>query len=256
MWGRYPLEIHGCTEAVLVAMQTWDYQGMTFIPHLNLFEFIPETDSVRSWQDPTYQPKTLLLDELVPGNYELVITSFNGGPFIRYRLGHLVRITALRNETLGIDIPQMVFLSRVDDQIDIAGFTRLTEKVIWQAIENSGCDYVDWVARRETAVDTSSLHLYIEPGRKGADAGRVAAEVHRQLSSLDKGYADLEAFTGLNPLRVTLLPRGAFAHYRAEREAAGVDMAGLKPPHINPTEATLDILTSAPAIETKVLVKT
>ena len=47
MWGRYPLDFHGCTEAVLIAMQTWDYQGMTFIPHLNFFEFIPEEESIK-----------------------------------------------------------------------------------------------------------------------------------------------------------------------------------------------------------------
>jgi hypothetical protein len=83
MWGRYPLNFHGCTEAVLIAMQTWDYQDMTFIPHLNFFEFIPEEESIRSWQDPAYKPRTYLMDEIKPGNYELVITSFHGGPFVR-----------------------------------------------------------------------------------------------------------------------------------------------------------------------------
>ena len=56
MWGRYPLDFHGCTEAVLIAMQTWDYQGMSFVPNLNFFEFIPEEESIKSWQDPTYKP--------------------------------------------------------------------------------------------------------------------------------------------------------------------------------------------------------
>ena len=161
MWGRYPLDFHGCTEAPLIAMQTWDYQGLTFIPNLNFFEFIPEKDSIRSRENHSYQPKTLLIDELQPGNYELVVTSFHGGPFIRYRLGHLVQITSLRNEELGIDIPQMVFLTRVDDQIDIAGFTRLSEKAIWQAIENSGVSYVDWMARKEVQ-DKPVLNIYLE----------------------------------------------------------------------------------------------
>jgi len=48
MWGVRPLEFHGCTEAVLIAMQTWDHQGMTFIPNLNLYEFITEEDSIKS----------------------------------------------------------------------------------------------------------------------------------------------------------------------------------------------------------------
>ena len=59
MWGRYPLNIYACTEASLVATQTWDYEGMTFLPHLNFLEFISEKDSLKSKEDPSYQPKTI-----------------------------------------------------------------------------------------------------------------------------------------------------------------------------------------------------
>ena len=242
MWGRYPLDFHGCTEGLMIAMQTWDYQGMTFIPHLNFFEFIPEEESIKSWQDPAYQPSTLLLDEVKPGNYELVITSFHGGPFIRYRLGHLIKITSLRNEQLNIDIPQMVFISRIDDQIDIAGFTRLSEKVIWQAIENTGLAYEDWTARKEVK-DKPVLHLYIEPKENGyVPAKQVADAVHDELKKLDTPYADLESFTGLRPLEVTLLPENAFQLYKLRQQAAGAELAHLKPPHLNPSEATIDFL--------------
>ena len=241
-WGREPLEFHGSTEAILIAMQTWDYQSMTFIPHLNFFEFIPEEESIRSREDPTYQPSTLLLDEIKPGTYELVITSLHGGPFIRYRLGHLVKITALRNEQLNIDIPQMVFLSRVDDQIDIAGFTRLSEKVIWQAIENTGLDYKDWTARKEVK-DEPVLNLYIELEENGyVTAEEVAAAVHEELQKLDTPYVELGSFTGLRPLEVTLLPRDAFQLYKLRQQAAGADLSQLKPPHINPSDSTIDFL--------------
>jgi hypothetical protein len=242
MWGRYPLDFHGCTEAVLIAMQTWDHQGMTFIPHLNFFEFIPEEETVKSREDPTYQPKTLLLDEVKPGNYELVITSFHGGPFIRYRLGHLIKITSLRNEQLNIDIPQMVFLARIDDQIDIAGFTRLSEKVIWQAIENTGLAYEDWTARKEVK-DKPVLHLYIEPKENGyVTSEQVAASLHEELKKLDTPYAELEAFTGLRPLEVTILPENAFKLYKLRQQAAGAELAHLKPPHINPSDEMVDFL--------------
>jgi len=30
MWGRYPLDFHGCTEAPLIAMQTWDFPRYDF----------------------------------------------------------------------------------------------------------------------------------------------------------------------------------------------------------------------------------
>jgi len=241
VWGKYPLEFHGCTEAVLIAMQTWDRQGMTFIPHLNFFEFIPEDESIKSRENATYQPSTLLMDEVKPGNYELVITSFHGGPFIRYRLGHLIKITSLRNEQLNIDIPQMVFLSRVDDQIDIAGFTRLSEKIIWQAIENTGLAYNDWTVRKEVK-EKPVLHLYIELQADGATAEQVGTSIHAELKKLDTPYAELESFTGLRPLEVTLLPRDAFQLYTLRQQARGADLTQLKPPHINPPDATIDFL--------------
>ena len=242
MWGRYPLDFHGCTEAILIAMQTWDHQDMTFIPHLNFFEFIPEEESIKSWQDPTYQPSPLLLNEVKPGNYELVITSFHGGPFIRYRPGHLIKITSLRNEQLNIDIPQMVFLSRIDDQIDIAGFTRLSEKVIWQAIENTGIAYEGWTARKEVK-DKPLLHLYVELKENGTVAAeQVADAVHGELKRLDPPYADLESFTGLRPLEVTLLPENTFHLYRLRQQAAGAELAHLKPPHLNPSDDTVNFL--------------
>ena len=247
MWGRYPLDFHGCTEAPLIAMQTWDYQGMTFIPQLNFFEFIPEKDSIKSRENPSYQPSTLLLDEIQPGNYELVVTSFHGGPFVRYRLGHLVKITELRNERLNIDIPQMTFLTRVDDQIDIAGFTRLSEKAIWQAIENAGLTYEGWTARKESN-GIPALHLYIELKDNGrATLQQMTDRIHEELKKLDTPYAELESFTGLRPLVVTQLPKNAFQLYKQRQQAIGADMTQLKPAHINPVDETVAFLV-APTI--------
>jgi len=247
MWGRYPLDFHGCTEAIMIATQTWDYKGMTFIPHLNFFEFIPEDEALKSRQDPTYKPHTLLLDEVVPGNYEIVITSFHGGPFVRYKLGHLVKITALRNENLGIDIPQMEFLTRIDDQIDIAGFTRLSEKTIWQAIENSGISYVNWIARKEVT-DKPVLNLYVE--LKNTDhitSQEISQLIHEEIKKLDKPYAELESFTNLRPLKVTLLAKESFRAFKLRQQLNGAELEHLSPSHINPSDETLDFLLDSTA---------
>ena len=242
MWGRYPLDFHGCTEAPIIAMQTWDYEGMTFVPHLNLLEFIPEKESIKARNNPSYRPSTLLIDELKPGNYELVITSFHGGPFVRYKVGHLVKITALRNEKLNIDIPQMTFLTRVDDQIDIAGFTRLSEKAIWQAIENAGLAYEGWTARKESN-GVPALHLYIElKNNDNATQQQITARIHEELKKLDTSYAELESITGLSPMVVTQLPPGTFHLYKQRQQELGADLTQLKPPHINPSEETVEFL--------------
>ena len=142
----------------------------------------------------------------------------------------------------------MLFLSRVDDQIDIAGFTRLSEKVIWQAIENSGLAYKDWIAYKEISQDCPRLRLCIEPSQENGDSTeKIAAAIHEELKKLDAPYAELESFTGLRPLEVTLLPRGAFKLYKMKQQAAGAELAHLKPPHINPSPAIIEYLVNATA---------
>jgi len=247
IWGRPPLDLYCSTEAMIIAMQTWDYQGLTFFPALNFFEFIPEEESLKSRADPLYQPSTLLLNEVKPGeNYELVITNFHGGPFVRYKQGDMIKITAMRNEQLNIDIPQMAYHSRVDDMIDIAGFTRLTETVIWKAIEKTGIAYEDWAARKELK-DKPILHLYLEP--RGSDhltAEQVATLVDEQLKILDTPYSELESYLGLKPLEVTFVPQGAFERYMLKQQAAGAELGRMKVSHINPTDDTIDSLLSSP----------
>lgn len=245
MWGRRPLDMFACTEGLVISLQTWDYKGLTFYPYLNFLEFIPEQDCLRAREDRTFKPRTLLLDEVTAGqNYQLVITNFHGGPFIRYVVGDMIKITARRNENLNIDIPQMVYHSRIDDMIDIAGFTRLTESVIWKALENSGVDYQDWTARKELK-DTPILHLYLEPrANNQLKPEQIANLVHEALIKLDKPYSELEAFLGLKPLIVTLVTPGAFDHYMRQQLATGVELGRMKVSHINPSDKVLESLLS------------
>jgi hypothetical protein len=243
-WGRYPLDIYSGTEGGIIATQAWDYGSMTFIPNLNFLEFIPEEEHFKARRDPGYRPLTLLLDEVKAGEcYEVVITNFHGGAMVRYRPGDMVRITSLRNEKLGINIPQMAFHGRADDLLDF-GVTRLTERTIWQAIENTGIPYEDWVARKE--VDGGmKLHLSIELKDNSTSAAAVKTAVDAQLRRLDASFAATHSDVGgyLNfSLEVSLLPRGAFSNYISRRRAEGSELAHLKPPHVNPSDAVLSQL--------------
>jgi len=252
LWGRQPLEIYGATEGGVYATQTWDHEGMTFIPNLNFFEFIPEREWFK-WQiDHSYQPKTILLDEVKTGeNYEIVLTNFHGGAFVRYRIGDIIKITSLRNEKLNIDIPQMVFHSRADDFVDITSLGRLTERIIGEAIENSGIPYVDWVARKEIIDNKPVLHFYLEL-RDGyiASEGSLATAIREQFKKLDRKHrcnlynliGDMETVLGLKPVEVALLPQGAFSSYISQRQTEGAPLGHLKPPHINPSDEMLSLL--------------
>jgi len=241
-WGREPVEAYACTEGGLMSNQLWNCEGMTFYPDICFLEFIPEEEHLKSQEDPTYRPHTLLLDEVEAGKrYEIVLTNFLGGAMVRYRVGDIIEITALADEELDVHLPQMVFHARADDIIDLASIARLTEKTIWQAIAASDFAYADWVARKEYEGGEVVLHLYIEP--KGeVQVNSLAKRIGQNLRQLEPSYADLDRLWNVDPLRVTLLPAGSFQAYYEARQREGADMAHLKPPHMNPSDQVLDML--------------
>jgi hypothetical protein len=238
-WGAYPYEFHACTEAGIIAVQSWTRRGMTFIPHSNFYEFIPEAEWLKSRYDVFYEPRTVLMDELNTGErYELVITSFYGMPFMRYRLGHLVRITALQDEEAGIELPQMVFESRADDLMDIAGFTRVSEKTVAQAIAGAGIDCEDWTVRKEIKDGNPVLHLYIELNN-GYSPENLVPALHDELRKVDPGYRDLTAMMGIEPLEITVLRHGAFGDYYLKKCEKGLELTMRKPPRVNAAEEVI-----------------
>ena len=232
-WGKEPLEMYGATEAGTIATQAWNKKNMTFFPATGFWEFIPEEEWLKSREDKNYKPFTVLLNEVRAGKrYELVMTSFHGMPFLRYRLGDLIRIAALQDKEAGIKLPQMVFECRADDLIDIAGFTRLDEKTIWQAIVNTGVKFEDWSARKEYEDSKPIVHLYLE--LKGEpDVSELEVQIHRELAAIDQDYSNVETMLGIKPLKITVIPSGSFQQYYEQRKKEGADLAHLKPPHMN-----------------------
>jgi hypothetical protein len=259
LWARYPLDAYIGSEGGIYATQAWDYGSMTFVPNLNFFEFIPEDELIKWEMDRSYKLRTVLLDEVKAGeNYEIVITNFHGGTMMRYRPGDMVRITSLRNEKLGIELPQMVFYRRADDQINFM-VVKLTERQIWQAIEESGVAYEDWAAYKKPG--EAVLHLLIEP-KNGFQVAQneIASAIEKKIIELNKSTYDetgiLEDWRDSLDfsIEVTLLPAGAFAGYAAKKQSEGADLAHLKPPHVNPPDEVISLLL-AEAEETIVVVK-
>ncbi|MBN2074860.1 MAG: GH3 auxin-responsive promoter family protein [Dehalococcoidales bacterium] len=241
-WGKEPLELYGGTEVGLLAIQAWNKKGMTFFPFYGFFEFIPEEEWLKNTEDENYQPFTILLDEVKAGEkYELVVTNFYGMPFLRYRIGDLIKITALEDEETGVRIPQMTFEGRADDLISIAGFTRLDEKTIWRSMVNTGVKYEEWTARKEYELEKPILHMYIEL-KESIDVNRMLELLHAEFRAIDEDYRNLEDMLGICPLKVTLLPEGSFQHYYQQKQESGADLAHLKPRHINPSEDEVKLL--------------
>jgi phenylacetate-coenzyme A ligase PaaK-like adenylate-forming protein len=241
-WGVMPYEQYGSTEEGSVATQAWNKKGMTFFPDAAFYEFIPEEEWTRWRVDESYIPDTVLMNEVVPNKrYEVVITNFYGKPLVRYRMHDLIEFTTLRDEETGIELPQMTFVGRSNDLIDLAGFTGLIdEKMVWQAIIDTGIEYEEWTIRKEQIESDSCLHLYIET-TESISSDEIHNRVHKTLKERNPFYADYEKMIGVKPLKVTVLSQGSFQSYMAEKQAAGADLAHLKPPHMNATD---DIINS------------
>jgi phenylacetate-coenzyme A ligase PaaK-like adenylate-forming protein len=246
-WGKKPLEGFACTEAGNMAMQAWNFKGMVFFPDNAFLEFIPMQEYQKNKDDPSHKPETLLYDELAPGVYELVISNFNGGVLVRYRIGDLFEVISDGDAEIGSELPQVRFYSRADDIIDLGSFLRLTEREIWKTIEASGLAYRDWVACKQINASYPSLRLYIElADPKSLPQKEIQEKVRQAFSKRYSDYNDMKEILGIEPVEVGLIPVGAFAAYMKSKMEAGADLAHLKPPHMKPSDEVLKNLLKAP----------
>jgi hypothetical protein len=242
-WGRVPLEGVGCTEGGNLTMQAWNHKGMTFLPDVNFYEFIPFDEHQKAKENPSYNPKTLLMDELSPGVYEIVLTNFHGGVLLRYRIGDFYKLVAMEDAEIECKLPQFKFFSRCDDYIDLGGMVRFTEKTIWHALEGSGIKYVEWAARKETVEGKTVLHLYLELDEaEKSTSTRLRKKIKKSLNVVNPEFGEMEKMMGDEYLVITKLPSGAYDHYIQSQRDAGADIAHIKPPHMQPQDHQLEKL--------------
>jgi len=242
-WGVQPMEGYMSTEFIVGGVQSWTRGGFVFYPQLIFWEFITEKDYRTLMKDPSYVPRSYLMDEVQP-NTEYVVagTSFHGGALVRYIIGDLVKIVSLEDLKSGIHLPHISFMTRIDGLIDVGGFTRLTEKIIWEAIENSGVPYEEWTIRKESQGDKILLRLYLELRDGHETTPDIADKIHACLKQLDRNYREMEEIAGLKPLTVSIVSKGTFQRYYEERQAAGADLGHLKPPHVNASDKMIENL--------------
>jgi len=243
-WGKKPVEIYGGTEIGIAATQTWDHEGMVLFPDANYWEFIPEEEYFKTRKNPVYVPQTVLTNELEPGKrYEIVVTNFRGGAFLRYRVGDFIKVLALKNERLGIDLPQIIYEDRADDVIDLAGFTRITERALWDALKKAGITHGNWVAKKSFPKDHPVIELYLGTNPSGK-AGEVEESIHQALRQVDADYHDLEEILGYRPVKVVLVPEGFFKTCRQRQKAASKDRFPENFSRINPPDELFEELTA------------
>ena len=233
MWGVPPMEIFAGTEPTCIGCETWSREGVYFFPDACFYEFIPQKELDKSLADPGYQPSTVLWDQVTAGEiYEIVLTVLKGGAFARYRVGDMFRCTGVGSQMEGNSIPRFQYVDRVPQIIDIAGFTRITEKSIQQAIDLSRLPIESWTAKKEfNEQNRPYLHLYVELKRSTLTTSAVSERILQEqmgvyFKYLDQDYEDLKKILGLDPLKITMLKCGTFAAYRQK--------FGEKIRHMNP----------------------
>jgi hypothetical protein len=235
-WGMSPREIYACTEGGVMGVQGRDADGMVFNPYMNFVEFLPASEAAKMEKNPNYQCKTHLMNEVVPGGtYEVAISSFYGMPFVRYRLGHQIRFLPKSQSSNASGLPEFEFLGRSDDRLDIAGFTRIDEKTMWQAVEGTGLQIGSWTARTESRDGKPVLHLYAEANDTVSQSD-AEDKLHSALRVEDDFYRDLEDMLGIRPLEITLLPLGTWDKYYDSRLKQGLQLHDLVPPRMNSSE--------------------
>ncbi|MBI4334263.1 MAG: GH3 auxin-responsive promoter family protein [Chloroflexi bacterium] len=242
-WGKDPLEFYGCTEAGILGIQAFNRKGLTLVPYPAFFEFIPEEDWDRDRSRSDRQPRTVLLAELEPGKrYEVVLTSFYGMPFIRYRAGHLIKVISIGDPQTGASLPQIALVGRADQTIDIGGFTRLDERTLLQALDRCPFPRGNWMAAREISDGSPLLRFYVETDSEW-DEQQVQQSLHGSLAEIDPSYRDLQDLLGLKPLRVTLLTPGIFDRFSYEKKRQDPGFSSASLPHVNPSPSVIhDIL--------------
>lgn len=237
-WGRPPFEMYASTEAGCMGIQYGVDRGIALNPEVCFFEFLPEQEVEALRNDPNYTPRTALLPEVEPGQrYEVVITSFYGMPFVRYRTGHMVDFTGGQ---LGYG-PDLEYVGRADDRLDIGGFTRIDESTIWRAVSSADIRIKDWVLRREIRNGETMLGMYLECASDFTEP-EIAGRIHSALVDADPLYADVERMLGWRPLEIHTLSAGTFDRYYDEMRKAGAELIARKPRRVNTPDTALDRL--------------
>ncbi|MDP4109379.1 MAG: GH3 auxin-responsive promoter family protein [Bacillota bacterium] len=222
LWGIRPTEIFAGTEPTIIGVESWNKSGLYFFPDACFYEFIPEAEMTKNFEDKEYQPKTVLMDQVVPGErYELAVSVFKGGAFMRYRVGDVYQCLGLSSSEDGTKIPRFRYIDRMPDVIDIAGFTRITENSINNVIELSGLPITDWIAVKEfTKNNKPFLHMYVEIKPSAFSSNAISSEIIREhmkvyFKYVDSDYNDLKQILGLEPLEITIVRCGTFEEYHS-----------------------------------------
>lgn len=237
--GSYPKTTYGSTETMYCSIPSIQYPGgFLFDWRVIYTEFIPETEII-DVDGETDAPETeaVTIDNVEKGKrYQLIATPFKTD-MTRYVMPDIMECIASRDDILQTEFPVFRYYARGDNLIVLHNFTRIAEEEIIEVLVNEKIPYVDFTARRELEGSRDYLHLYIEL-KEPMDVKELKEKVNAKLIDYDRDWRDLSNFLNYIPLKVTLLPDGAFRRHLASQKGMP------KVIRINMQKDKLDSLTS------------
>lgn len=234
MWGIRPMELFAGTEPTMIGTETWNRKDLYFFPDACFYEFLPIGELQALEDNPDYRPITFCMDGVREGErYELIVTVLKGGAFARYRTGDIYCCTGIGCPEDETSIPRFQYIDRISSVIDIAGFTRITQNSIQNAISLAHLPIQDWFASKSFNDEGHPyLHLYVELSAPATCTQAISKELLQEHLAIyfkyaDHDYKDLKKILGMDPLKITLLPVGTFERFRRLR---GYRIAAINPP--------------------------
>lgn len=185
------------------------------VAHLggHLLEFMPEEAT-----DPAEIRAAWELE--VGQTYRLIVTTEAG--LYRYDLADLVRVTGYCGAA-----PRLVFVRKAGSVMNATG-EKVTDTQVLAAVRTA----LPGVTAFSASLGWAEVpwHRLAVEGPGGPDAVAAAARYDEALSNLNVEYASKRETGRLAPPRVSAVPEGTFAAWRAARIAAGAPEAQVKDP--------------------------
>lgn len=217
--GVYPKTIYGSTEMMLATVPSSGHPGGFFFDWRVAYpEFIPEDQALDPDEPGTEMPPEVIhMMDVEPGKrYQLIVTPLYND-MTRYIIPDILECVDLGDDALGSEIPVFRYISRSDRLLVLHNFTRINEAELTDVLSNAGIDFVDFTARSELDGARQYIRLYIELKEESSQE-TVEEQINNELYRFDKDYRDLTDFMKFKPLKVTLLPQGAFNRYLESKE--------------------------------------
>jgi len=215
--GVFPTSLYASTETGLAAVPSVEYPtGFIFSWKIMYVEFIPEENALTEEFEKVENVETVSLQKVEPGKrYQPVVTPFKWD-LTRYVMPDLLECVSKNDKILNVSLPVFKFYARADKIISLQNFTRISENELLTALEKAKVPFIDFTVRVEIHGTKEYLVMYIEPSQS-VDIDEIQKNIHKELYETDNDYRSLTDFLKYVPLKVQLLPQGAFKRYLERR---------------------------------------